>query len=582
MATTNDLKKLNLGVVHFGGPTPGAKLEAAFPRLTEQQIGVLEPYSTRATYKKGDEVWHAGARDLCMYVVVKGELRILHAHSGNEIMTHGAGSFTGDIEVLSGRAVLVSGVATTDLELLQVPADCVRSIVSEHPDVGQLILRAYLTRRALLAEHTGSGVLVIGSRFCSDTMRIREFLIRNLYPVVWEDLETERDTSRVLNEFHISEDDMPVVVLPSGDVFKSPSNDQLADALGIKRIVDSKFYDLVIVGAGPAGLAAAVYGASEGLSTLVLDAAAPGGQAGKSSMIENYLGFPLGVSGQQLSDAAVIQAEKFGATFVAPADVKEITCRNAGVHTVSFDEQVVECRSVLLAPGVQYRKLEAPGCDEYDGRGVFYEATHVERVVCANNAVAVVGGGNSAGQAAVFLAENASRVFLVMIERDIREHMSSYLARRIERNDKIEVLLHSEVCEVSGDVSLAAVSLCDLEKKQVRKEDVAGLFVMIGASPHTDWLPDAIARNEHGYILTGPEISGGKWSMHRNRFFLETSCPGIFAAGDARANSVKRVASAVGEGAMAVTFVHQHLASSIALGREDLGEATERELTATT
>jgi thioredoxin reductase (NADPH) len=411
----------------------------------------------------------------------------------------------------------------------------------------------------MLMENSGTGILVIGSRFSAETLRIREFLARNLYPAIWEDLESDVETNKLLAEFHLKEDDTPVVVLPSGDVLRSPSIDQLAEALAVKRKITGQVFDLVIIGAGPAGLAAAVYGSSEGLSTLVLDATAPGGQAGKSSMIENYMGFPLGVSGQQLADGAVIQAEKFGAVFMAPANVKHIKCRSAGVHEIGFDEQIVECRSILLAPGAQYRKLDAPGCDEFDGRGVYYEATHVERVMCADNAVAVVGGGNSAGQAAVFLAENARKVFLIILENDLRKQMSSYLARRIERNPRIELLVNSEICEVRGTDRLQSITICDRETQKKRDEDVAGLFVLIGATPQTEWLPSAIDRDDRGYILTGPDASRAEWSQGRNAFFLETTCPGIFAAGDARANSVKRVASAVGEGAMAVTFVHQFL-----------------------
>ena len=552
-----------LGVVRLPETSGDPRLRVAFPRLTKGQIEALAEYGKKQNYAAGEEVWRAGVVDLCMYVVVRGELNIVDPRTGAVIVTHGAGSFTGDIDVLSGRSVLLSGIAKTEVEVLQVPADCVRSIVGERPEIGQMILSAFLARRAMIMENTGAGILVIGSRYSADTLHIREFLSRNLYPVVWEDLESDRNTSQMLKEFEINEDETPVVVLPSGDVLRSPSLDQLGEALGVKRQVEAKLYDLVIIGAGPAGLAAAVYGASEGLSTLVLDSSAPGGQAGTSSLIENYMGFPLGVTGQQLADGAVIQAEKFGAVFMVPVKVKNIICRSAGVHAISFDGQTVECRSVILAPGAHYRKLDIPDCDRLDGRGVYYEATHVERMMCADNAVAVVGGGNSAGQAAVFLSENAARVFLVVRGKDLRETMSSYLARRIEQSSKIELMLDSEVCELFGSDCVEAISICNLSSGQKRRESVAGLFVMIGAVPQTDWLPSAIARDERGYILTGPDaISEVDWTLRRNHFFLETSCPGIFAAGDARANSVKRVASAVGEGAMAVTFVHQHLSDS--------------------
>jgi len=553
----------DLGVVSIANLPGDSRLHAAFPKLTSEQIKALEPFGERRQLRKGEVVWQAGTIELCMYVVIDGRLRVVNPRTGEEIVTHGPGSFSGDIEVLSGRSVLLSGVAETDLELLQIPADCVRSIVSERPEIGQMILSAYLTRRAMIVESTSAGVLVIGSRFSAETLHIREFLARNLYPIVWEDLEVSEEAAHVLAEFGIREDETPVVVLPSGDVLRSPTIDALAQALGVKKHVDEKLYDLVIVGAGPAGLAAAVYGASEGLSTLVLDSSAPGGQAGKSSMIENYMGFPLGVSGQELADSAVVQAEKFGAELMVPADVQSITCRSAGVHEIRYDDEVVQCRSIILAPGAQYRKLDFEDSDRFDGRGVYYEATHVERVMCADRPVAIIGGGNSAGQAAVFLAENSQKVFLVLLEDTLREHMSSYLARRIEQSKNIETLLHSEVCEIHGEESLHSITICDRKTKEARQEEVAGLFVLIGAAPKTDWLPSSIATDERGYILTGVDVpNGGNWPLPRHPFFLETSCPGVFAAGDARANSVKRVASAVGEGAMAVTFVHQHLADA--------------------
>ena len=535
----------------------------AFPKLTPAQIKALEDYGTRKTFAKGEAVWTGGTVDLCMYVIIQGELQIVDPRTGLHIATHVTGSFSGDIDILSGRASLVNGIAGTDLEVLQVPADCVRIIVGERPELGEIILRAYLMRRALLIETGKAALVVVGSRYDPNTLRIREFLARNLYPVVWEDLETNPDTLQVLGEFHIKEDETPVVVLPSGDVLRVPTNTQLAEALGIKKPADSKIYDLVIVGAGPAGLAAAVYGASEGLSTLVLDATGPGGQAGTSSKIENYMGFPLGLTGQELADGALVQAEKFGARFILPARVKEITCREIGGHAICLDDgEKIECKCVILAPGAQYRKLDFDGHEKFDGRGVYYAATYIEQMMCGGSRVGVVGGGNSAGQAAVFMAEKALEVLLVVRGGNLRDTMSSYLARRIEGMKKISVLLHSEVCGINGRDALEAMTVTNSETKAEKTEKVAALFVMIGASPHTDWLPDGIERDNAGFILTGPQLTqAGAWDQDRPPFFLETACPGVFAAGDCRANSVKRVASAVGEGAMAVAFVHQYLSS---------------------
>lgn len=535
---------------------------AAFPTLTANQLDSLEPFGKRTKLKKGEAVWHAGVVDLCMYVVLEGEMHILDGRSGELIAIHPKGSFSGDIDVLSGRSSIVTGIAGTDLLLLEVPADCVRSIVSEQPAIGEIILRAFLTRRALLVENHMAGLLVLGSRFCPDTLRIREFLTRNRYPLVWEDLEANLNTKRLLDEFQVDEEDTPVVVLPDGEVLHSPSNVELAAALHIPRPTAEKIYDLVIVGAGPAGLAAAVYGASEGLSTLILDSVGPGGQAGTSSKIENYMGFPLGISGQQLADGALIQAEKFGARIVVPATVTKISCNKVGGHEIEAEGlDTVETKCVILAPGAHYRRLDIDNQDHFEGRGIYYAATNVERVLCGTSAIAVVGAGNSAGQAAVFMAENAEKVLLVVRGDSLRKTMSSYLANRIERSDKITVMLNSEVCALHGDASLEKATIVDRKTGAYCEEPIAGIFVMIGAVPHTDWLPAEIARDGKGFVLTGQgTVQEGKWTQDRPPFLLETSCPGVFAVGDARSSSVKRVASAVGEGSMAVAFVHQFLA----------------------
>jgi thioredoxin reductase (NADPH) len=542
--------------------TGDSRLEAAFPTLTDEHIQFLEPFGRRVKLKKGEKVWEAGVVDLCMYVVIEGEIDIVDGRSGDHVTTHKKGSFSGDIDILSGRSAIVTGVAGTDLELLEVPADCVRSIVGERPDVGEIILRAFLLRRALLIETLKSGLLVLGSRFCPETLRIREFLVRNRYPVVWEDLESNPNTARMLAEFHVTEQQTPIVVLPNGDVLRVPSNTQLAEALGSRRTTEDKLFDLVIVGAGPAGLAAAVYGASEGLSTLLLDSVGPGGQAGTSSKIENYMGFPLGISGQQLADGALIQAEKFGARIVVPAVVTKITCNGIGGHSLDIEGMAtIETKCVILAPGAHYRKLEVENQDRYEGRGIYYAATNVERVMCGESTVAVVGAGNSAGQAAVFMSDNARHVFLIVRGDSLRKTMSSYLASRIERSDRITVLTNSEICAMEGDPSLESITIVDRSSGQYRSEAVSGIFVMIGAVPHTGWVPPEIVLDPKGFILTGQSVvQEGKWSLPRQPFLLETSCPGVFAVGDARANSVKRVASAVGEGSMAVAFVHQFLA----------------------
>jgi thioredoxin reductase (NADPH) len=438
----------------------------------------------------------------------------------------------------------------------------VKNIVGEMPEIGKIILSAFLMRRALLQESAQVGPLVVGSRYSSDTLRIREFLSRNRIPHAWEDVESSPSVSKTLSEFQVTEAETPIVVLPSGDLMRIPSNRDLGAALGINRPIESRIYDLVIVGAGPAGLAAAVYGASEGLSTVLIDTVGPGGQAGTSSRIENYMGFPSGLSGQDLADRGVVQAERFGAEMVVPGTVTSISCKELGGHELEVDcLGRIESRCVILAPGAKYRELDVPDFERFLGRGIYHSATHVERILCGESSVAVVGAGNSAGQAAVFLAERAKSVALVVRGSDLRRTMSSYLAARIERSSKIRVMLNSEICYIIGDDHVERVAIVDRNSGAVCEEEVKGVFVMIGAVPQTSWLPAAIERDAKGFILTGPQlIQEGKWRFDRAPFLLETSCQGVFAAGDVRCGSVKRVASSVGEGSMAVAFVHQFLA----------------------
>jgi len=533
----------------------------AFPILSDAQIKSLAPFGAKRVIPVNEYVWLAGTPNMCMFLVLEGEMSIVDGRTGHPVAIHIKGEFSGDIDILTGRPSVVSAIASTELQLLEVPADCVRSIVEQVPELGEILLRGFLLRRQLLQGASDVGPLVVGSRYSPDTLRIREFLSRNRYPFSWEDLEANPETTRLLSEFNVTEDETPVVILPNGSLVRAPSNIELSSALGITRPVESKIFDLVIVGAGPSGLAAAVYGASEGLSTLILDATGPGGQAGTSSRIENYMGFPLGITGQALADSAVAQAEKFGAQMNVPMRVVDITCNTVGGHEISLEGmEKVTTRCVILAPGASYRKLDVENNDRFEGRGIFYSATNIERILCGNSSVAVVGAGNSAGQAAVYMCESSAHVFLVVRGDDLRKTMSSYLARRIETSDQITVLLNAEICELAGDGHLESVTIVDRKSGKSRREQLSGVFVMIGAVPHTAWLPPSIVLDSKGFICTGQQlVSDGNWKISRPPYYLETSCPGVFAAGDARAGSVKRVASAVGEGAMAVTFVHQFL-----------------------
>jgi len=535
--------------------------EIAFPVLSREDIEALEQCGNRIQKKDGEPLWRAGEVEFCFYVVVKGQVEILEDTSGEpvHVAMHEKGEFTGDIDLLFGRPSVVSGICRGECEILEVKAQDLREIIKLRPALSDCVLSAFIMRRSLLLEQGLTGVRVIGSRFSSDTLRVREFLARNAVPYTWLDLENSAETHQLLQSFSVCEAETPVLILSDGKVLRNPSNAQMGDRLGVRKDIESILYDLVIVGAGPSGLAAAVYGASEGLQTLLLDRVAPGGQAGTSSKIENYMGFPTGLSGADLASRALVQAEKFGAQLAVPTEVCGLTCGD-GIHRVQItDDDEVEARCVLIATGAQYRKLDVEGFEKFEGSGIYYAATAVESQSCSTSEVAVVGAGNSAGQAAIFLSGSVRKVWMIVRGQGLTASMSSYLARRIEQIPNIEILFESEVSALYGDTALEGIQVC--VQKRPRDLKVTGLFVFIGAVPQTDWLPEKVLCNSKCFVLTGPQVvEAGRWRLKRAPFFLETSCPGVFAAGDVREASIKRVASAVGEGAMAVAFAHQYLA----------------------
>jgi thioredoxin reductase (NADPH) len=401
---------------------------------------------------------------------------------------------------------------------------------------------------------------VIGSRYSKDTFRVREFLAKNRIPFKWLDLESDPHVNELLRQFGVTEADTPLVAWGRNVLLRNPSNRELAEALGLRRPLDQTFYDLVVVGAGPAGLAAAVYGASEGLRTVVLERSAPGGQAGRSMRIENYLGFPTGISGSELAERALIQAHKFGASLPIATQATRVAFDSLySVVSLEGGEKVL-AKCLLVTTGADYRLLEVEGCEVFEGRGVYYAATPLEAQMCRGSDVIVVGGGNSAGQAAVFLASQVRKVYLVVRGDDLYQDMSSYLASRIEQTPNIEVLLASEVRRLSGDGHLTEVEIVNRRTGETRVIKTAALFSFIGATPRTDWLPPEIERDSKGFVLTGAAAANSShWKLPRPPFLLETSRAGVFAAGDVRSGSIKRVASAVGEGAMAVKFAHEYL-----------------------
>ncbi|MGW6357673.1 FAD-dependent oxidoreductase [Streptomyces sp. NPDC055092] len=538
----------------------------AFPRLTPEQLQVLAAHGERRRTAEGEVLYREGEPFREFLAILSGTIEILHDHGGPDertVAVHGPGRFLGELGLLEGQAAFDTAVVREAGEILAVPVERQRALVGRDPVLGDLILRAYLGRRYLLIG-LGAGFRILGSCYSPDTLRLREFAARNRLPHRWLDLEKDKEAEALLRRFSIRPEETPVVLWKGEWVLRNPSNAELARLIGLP-VPSSQAgrCDVMVVGAGPAGLAAAVYGASDGLTTVTVDAVATGGQAGTSSRIENYLGFPSGISGGELIERAVLQAHKFGARLMVPAQVSGLTSQDDEYVVTFTDGSQARAGAVVLASGVWYRRLEVPGIERLEGISVYYAATVHEASLCQADPVAVVGGGNSAGQAALFLANHASRVHLLVRGSDLNADMSRYLVDQVERHPKIEVLLHTEVRRVSGEEKLASLIVEDNASSERRELRAAALFVFIGARPHTDWLRGVLALDEKGFVLTGADaqaaVDATRWdSLGRGPLLLETTLPGVFAAGDVRSGSVKRVASATGEGAIAIRLVHEH------------------------
>ncbi|PYK81587.1 MAG: thioredoxin reductase [Verrucomicrobia bacterium] len=537
----------------------------AFPTLTEEQITQLARYAgaPTKTFRAGEALFRAGDRDPKFYIIKSGELEIIDV-TGDQpktIRMQGPGDFTGDVGHLTGSPKVVSAIARSDCEVYEMSEADLRKVLNQDPQISDLILQAFIARRQLMRESPEfTGLRVIGSRYSRHTFRIRDFLAKNRVLFTWLDLEGDPAVNQLLQQFGVTEADTPIVACAHCLVLRNPSNRELAEKIGIRRPVEHDVYDLAIVGSGPAGLAAAVYGASEGLNTIVLEHTAPGGQAGSSMRIENYLGFPTGITGSELADRAVLQADKFGARISVPTPVTKLTFdKTYSVLELEGGENVV-AKCLLIATGAEYRRLEVEHCSRFEGAGVYYAATPNEAQMCRGSDVVLVGGGNSAGQAAVYLSQNARKVFLLIRGDDLCKSMSSYLAHRIMNTPNIEILRCTEVIRMNGDGHLSSVEILNKTTGENETLPIDALFSFIGATPRTDWLPSEIEKDEKHFVRTGIELGDSRqWTLKRQPFLLETSRPGVFAAGDVRSGSVKRVASAVGEGSMVVQFVHEYL-----------------------
>lgn len=537
----------------------------AFPKLDASQVAEIGECAKVALkrFHDGEMLFNVGERDFKFYVVKSGEVEIvdLSGESPRTVTIHHAGEFTGEVAQLTGSPAPVRAVARGGCEAYEISTDLLRHFLNQCPDLSDIVLQAFIARRQLLRESDAfTGLRVIGSRYSRDTFRIRDFLAKNRILFTWLDLESDPQVSQLLKQFDVTEADTPIVACAHMLLLRNPSITELAEAIGLRRPLAQTVYDLIVVGAGPAGLAAAVYGASEGLNTLVLERTAPGGQAGLSMRIENYLGFPTGITGGELAERAMVQANKFGASMPIPTQAIRLSIENAYPVLHLDDGDTLTARCLLIATGADYRRLGVAGCERFEGCGVYYAATLNEAPVCRGAEAAVVGGGNSAGQAAVFLSGVASRVYLIIRGGDLHKNMSSYLARRIEDTSNIELLKDTEVHTMMGNGHLEAIEVVNRKSGEKRELTTPAVFSFIGATPRTDWLPPEIERDEKGFVRTGADlIHSPHWTVRRSPFLLETSRPGIFAAGDVRSGSVKRVASAVGEGSMAVQFVHERI-----------------------
>jgi thioredoxin reductase (NADPH) len=547
---------------------PGSSPDEMFPVLTAEQQARVLAHGQRRTAEQGEIIVELNEHVTKIFVVVSGQLHALQVSDNQEhaVAICNPGMFTGELTVLSGRRGLVRIRAAEKSELIEMDREALQALVETDSELSDLFLRAFILRRLELIAREAGDIVLIGSSHLLDTLRIKEFLTRNYQPYSYIDLERDTQVQEMLDRFYLSIDDLPVLICRGTAVLRNPTNEEITGCLGFNEGIDQAHVrDLIIVGAGPTGLAAAVYGASEGLDVLVLESNAPGGQAGASSKIENYLGFPTGISGHELAGRAYTQAQKFGVQMLIAKDAKGLACDRRPYAVLIGDGQSVPARTVVIASGAQYRRLKLENLSKFEGAGVYYGATHLEAQLCGGEEVIVVGGGNSAGQAAVFLAQTTRRVYMLVRSDGLAKTMSRYLIRRIEETPNIELHTRTEVVALEGNDHLERVSWRNNKTGQTEPHNIAHLFSMTGAAPNSVWLGGCVVCDQRGFIKTGvdlttEDLAKAKWPLSRSPYLLETSLPGVFAVGDIRGGSIKRVASAVGEGSIAVSFVHQVLA----------------------
>lgn len=550
--------------------------EQMFPKLSAKQIGRLRAHGSVAAAKAGDVLVEPGDHQRKVVVVLSGSLDILFPGLlGDQLVTTlEAGDFSGEMSTLRGVPGYTRIRAREDSSVLSIAEERLRVVVQTDAELSELFMRAFILRRMALVETGQSEIVLLGSRYCSGTLRLREFLTRNAVPYVNIDVDADAGVEAVLERFHVSAHDIPVVIGRGGRVFKNPSLHDVAEFLELNPRMDAAtIHDLVVVGAGPAGLAAAVYGASEGLDVVVVEAGAPGGQAGTSSRIENYLGFPTGISGQALAGRALTQAQKFGASVMVAMQATQLHCETRPYRLQLSDGHSLLTSSVVIATGAKYREIGIENLQKYVGVGVYYAATNMEARLCEGEEIIVVGGGNSAGQAAVFLANSCRHVHILVRANGLSDTMSRYLIRRIEENPAITLHVRTEIAVLEGADRLERVGWRTAGNPQVQMRDIGSVFLMTGAVPNTAWLQGCVKMDDKGFVCAGAELvpedlAGSGWPLARAPYLMETSLPGVFAVGDVRSGSVKRIASGVGEGSICVQFVHRALAELSVASRE--------------
>jgi thioredoxin reductase (NADPH) len=552
-------------VIPEAASIPPERREQMFPILSPAQIARVAAHGKKRFVQSGEILLEQGEQTRRFFLVISGKLEILRPPGGELIVVHEAGQFAGDVHMLSGRNSVVRARMGEAGEVVEVDRDSLQKLVQTDSELSDIFMRAFIMRRVELITRGLGDVILLGSSHSAGTLRIKEFLMRNGHPYSYIDLERDASAQEFLDRFQVTVEEIPVLICRGKTALRNPSNQQVADCLGFNQAIDkTQVRDVIVLGAGPAGLAAAVYAASEGLDVLVLETNAPGGQAGSSSKIENYLGFPTGISGQELAGRANVQAQKFGAQVLISRAATRLLCdRKPYVVEIEGGARLA-ARTVIMAMGAQYRRLPLANLARFEGNGVYYGATFIEAQLCEDDEVVVVGGGNSAGQAAVFLAQKAKRVYILVRGDGLAETMSRYLIRRIEENPAIELRTHTEITALDGGDQLERMCWRNNQTGEVEAHQFQHLFLMTGATPNTGWLNGCVALDDKGFVKTGldvqtEDLAAAHWPLTRSPLLFETSLPGVFAVGDVRAGNVKRVASAVGEGSIAVHLVHQVL-----------------------